>query len=132
MMSKKVNLEQEQFRLKLYTQRIKGGYGPETNSSLAELHSQMNDLTQKISTIDERIKLLAKEAQEIFNPRWGLLTRAGFDKSYLARQLEGYADIYMSRVSNLLYQTPFAYLRSTRSSLPHDGGIIGGPHEWEK
>jgi FMN phosphatase YigB (HAD superfamily) len=132
MMSKKVNLEQEQFRLKLYTQRIKGGYGPETNSSLAELHSQMNDLTQKISTIDERIKPLAKEAQEIFNPRWGLLTRAGFDKSYLARQLEGYADFYMSRVSNLLYQTPFAYLRSTRSSLPHDGGITRGPHEWEK
>jgi hypothetical protein len=61
-----------------------------------------------------------------------ILTRAGFDKSYLARQLEGYADIYMSRVSNLLYQTPFAYRRFTRSSLPHDGGIVGGPHEWKK
>jgi HAD superfamily 5'-nucleotidase-like hydrolase len=131
MMGKKATLEQEQVRLKLYTQRIKGGYGPETSLLLDELNSQMKDLTEKISTIDERIKPLAKEAQEIFNPRWGLLTRAGFDKSYLARQLEGYADIYMSRVSNLLYKTPFAYLRSTRSSLPHDGGIPGGPHEWK-
>ena len=130
MMGKKVDLEQEQVRLKLYAQRLKARYGPEITLRLNEISSQINDLTQKISTIDERIKPLAKEAQEVFNQRWGLLTRAGFDKSYLARQLEGYADIYMSRVSNLLYQTPFAYLRSTRSSLPHDGGIIGGPHEW--
>ncbi|MGD8763907.1 MAG: HAD-IG family 5'-nucleotidase [Desulfobacteraceae bacterium] len=129
MMGKKANLEREQFQLRLFIQRIKRGYGPESTLLLNELNSQLKDLTQKISTLDERIKPLAKEAQEIFNPRWGLLTRAGFDKSYLARQLEGYADIYMSRVSNLLYQTPFAYLRSTRSSLPHDGGIIGGPHE---
>ena len=132
MMGKKVKLEQELAQFKLYAQRIKDGYGPETTLLIDELNSQMNELAQKISTIDEQIIPLAKEAQKIFNPRWGLLTRAGFDKSYLARQLEGYADIYMSRVSNLLYQTPFAYLRSTRSSLPHDGGILGGPHEWKK
>lgn len=132
MMCKKVKLEQELDQFKLCAQRIKGAYGPETTLLIDELNIQINELAQKISTIDEQIKPLAKEAQMIFNPRWGLLTRAGFDKSYLARQLEGYADIYMSRVSNLLYQTPFAYLRSTRSSLPHDGGILGGPHEWKK
>ena len=37
----------------------------------------------------------------------------------------------MSRVSSFLYHTPFAYLRSTKSSLPQDGGIVGGPHEGE-
>ncbi|MGD2015075.1 MAG: HAD-IG family 5'-nucleotidase [Desulfobacterales bacterium] len=132
MMGKKVTLEQEHARLKLHTQRIKGGYGPETKLVIDEINSQVSEVEQKILTLDERIKPLAKKAQEIFNPHWGLLTRAGFDKSYLARQLEGYADIYTSRVSNLIYQTPFAYLRSTRSSLPHDGGIIGGPHEWKR
>jgi hypothetical protein len=130
MMGKKTELEQEQTQLKLYIQRIEGGYGPKTSLPLEELNRQLDELTQKITALDERIKPLAREAHEIFNSRWGLLTRAGFDKSYLARQLEGYADIYMSRVSNLLYQTPFAYLRSTRSSLPHDGGRVGGPHEW--
>jgi hypothetical protein len=35
------------------------------------------------------------------------------------------------RVSNFHYRSPFAYLRSTRSSLPHDGGIIEGPSKWE-
>jgi hypothetical protein len=38
----------------------------------------------------------------------------------MARQLERYADIYTSRVSNLGYYTPFAYLRPPPGSLPHD------------
>jgi hypothetical protein len=38
----------------------------------------------------------------------------------MARQLERYADIYTSRVSNLLYVTPFAYLRPPPGKLPHD------------
>lgn len=131
MMVEKTKLEREQAQIRLHAQRAKCGYGPKPTFSVAELYGQMDQLKKKISALDERIKPLAQEAQKMFNPRWGLLTRAGFDKSYLVRQLEGYADIYMSRVSNFLYQTPFAYLRSTRSSLPHDGGIVGGPHEGE-
>jgi hypothetical protein len=38
----------------------------------------------------------------------------------MARQVERYADIYTSRVSNFLYHTPFLYLRAPRGSLPHD------------
>lgn len=38
-----------------------------------------------------------------FNKRWGYLSRAGLnDKSQLCRQIEKYADIYTSRVSNFL------------------------------
>ncbi len=46
--------------------------------------------------------------------------RTGIDKSHLARQIERYADIYTARVSNFLHVTPFAFLRSSRGSLPHD------------
>jgi hypothetical protein len=43
-----------------------------------------------------------------FNKRWGYLTRAGLDdKSQLCRQIEKYADIYTSRVSNFLRYTPY-------------------------
>jgi hypothetical protein len=56
------------------------------------------------------------------SPAWGLMMRTGNDKSHLARQVERYADIYMSRVSNFLYETPFAYLRAPRGYLPHDDG----------
>ena len=58
------------------------------------------------------------------NPQWGPLMRAGNDKSYLARQVERYADVYLSRVSNFLAHTPFAYLRSPRGTLPHDTTVL--------
>lgn len=36
-----------------------------------------------------------------FNERWGYLSRSGLnDKSQFTRQIEKYADIYTSRVSN--------------------------------
>lgn len=47
-----------------------------------------------------------------FNARWGYLSRAGLnDKSQLCRQIEKYADIYTSRVSNFLRYTPYMYFR---------------------
>ena len=54
---------------------------------------------------------------------WGLLMRAGNDKSKLAYQVERYADIYTSRVSNFGPATPFFYVRSPRGSLPHDPSV---------
>jgi HAD superfamily 5'-nucleotidase-like hydrolase len=131
LMTQKSELERQRAQLRLQMQRETRNYGPESGVANAELSQRIHEISQEISELDEQIGPLAQEAGMLFNPRWGLLTRAGYDKSYLTRLLEGYADIYMTRVSNFLYQTPFAYLRSTRSSLPHDGGSVGGPHETE-
>jgi hypothetical protein len=131
MMSRKEKLEQEQAHLRLSMQRLQQGYGPKHSSPVADLRGRAEEVGQELSVLDAQIAPVAREAQTLFNPHWGLLTRTGNDKSYLARQLEGYADIYMSRVSNLLYQTPFGYLRSTRISLPHDRSIVGGSREGE-
>lgn len=59
-----------------------------------------------------------------FNERWGFLSRAGLnDKSQLCRQIEKYADVYTSRVSNLMRYTPYMYFRSPSQSLAHDRGL---------
>ncbi|KAG1676732.1 hypothetical protein FOA52_005021 [Chlamydomonas sp. UWO 241] len=53
------------------------------------------------------------------------LSRAGLnDKSQLCRQIEKYADIYTSRVSNFLTYTPFMYFRAPATSLAHDLGSL--------
>jgi HAD superfamily 5'-nucleotidase-like hydrolase len=93
-----------------YTSVVDAQFNPK---SLAELRSQTE-------VLDEKVSPLARASTELNNPYWGLLMRTGNDKSYLAYQVERFADIYTSRVSNLLYTTPFAYLRSHRGSLPHD------------
>jgi 5'-nucleotidase len=85
-----------------------------------ELRRRMQSLRSELEDLDARVAPLAREAGELHNKRWGLLMRAGADKSYFARQIERYADIYMSRVSNLAAYTPFVYLRAPRVSLPHD------------
>lgn len=120
MMADKEGMEHRFSQLRLMLQRLERGYGPQPDTPAAELRAQMTELRQRLTALDERIAPLAREAGELVNPRWGPLLRAGNDKSHLARQIERYADIYMSRVSNLLAQTPFVYLRSPRGSLPHD------------
>jgi hypothetical protein len=111
-------LEQEYAQTRLAQQRKKLAYGPVVDDH--DVHKRMAKIRQELTALDEEIAPLAARAGTAHNARWGLLLRAGNDKSQLARQIERYADVYTSRVSNLLHITPFAYLRSPRGSLPHD------------
>jgi len=82
--------------------------------------AEIRALRGRLVDLDQRIAPLAKQSNELLNVRWGPLMRCGNDKSHLARQIERYADVYMSRVSNLLAYTPYAYLRAPRVTLPHE------------
>ncbi|MCA9619331.1 MAG: HAD-IG family 5'-nucleotidase [Myxococcales bacterium] len=120
LMADKERLEYQQAHLRLAVQRSKLGRPSEPDAPLEALTAGLHALRRELEALDQRIGPLAARASEAMNPRWGLLMRAGNDKSQLARQIERYADFYTSRVSNLRYATPFAYLRSVRGSLPHD------------
>jgi 5'-nucleotidase len=126
LMGEKEAMEQQSAQLRLKLQRIQGGYGPRASQSEEELRDEMAALRDRLQHLDVQIAPLAKAVGTISNPYWGQLMRTGNDKSQLARQVERYADVYMSRVSNFLGPTPFAYLRSSRGSLPHDP-LIGDP-----
>ena len=110
LMSEKIELDRRQAQLRLARANGRG----------AAVSAELNEVTAKAVELDEMIAPLAREASGLGNPIWGPLMRAGNDKSLFARQVERYADVYMSRVSNLRYETPFAYLRAARGSLPHD------------
>ncbi|MCB9555765.1 MAG: HAD-IG family 5'-nucleotidase [Deltaproteobacteria bacterium] len=93
----------------------------------SEPNAQTEALRTELIKLDNQISPLARASGKIGNETWGPLLRTGNDKSLLARMVERHADIYTSRVSNFLFQTPFAYLRSPRGSMPHDPGQpIGG------
>lgn len=119
LMDKKQALEVQLSALRLMAQRRKFDYGaPEPASP--DLPKDMGRVRQAMMRLDNTIKPLAEAASQLGNAAWGPLMRAGNDKSHLARQVERYADIYMSRVANFASVTPFGYLRSMRGSLPHD------------
>jgi len=126
MMVEKERLEAQLSQVRLDLQRLRGQYGPVPSADAAHLEVRLQELRGRLLPLDGEIAPLARAATELTNSRWGLLTRAGNDKSHLARQVERYADVYTSRVSNFLHATPFVYLRSPRGSLPHDPASPGG------
>lgn len=92
---------------------LHGGASARADEDLAELN-------RALGALDERIAPLAIASGELHNPSWGLLMRAGLDKSLFARQVERYADVYTSRVAHLRDVTPYGMLRAAWTSLPHD------------
>jgi FMN phosphatase YigB (HAD superfamily) len=120
LMAEKERLEHQFSRLRLGRQRLDKHYGPRPTESHSAIEHRMRALRERMIALDDRIAPLAARAAALSNEGWGLLLRTGNDKSHLARQIERYADVYTSRVSNLLALTPFVYLRSPRGSLPHD------------
>ncbi|KAH7298269.1 hypothetical protein KP509_25G034600 [Ceratopteris richardii] len=78
-----------------------------------ELAENMQKMLLTMQRLDKKIAPMLEADGLYFNKRWGYLSRAGlWDKSHLTRQIEKYADIYTSRVSNFLQYTPFMYFRS--------------------
>lgn len=125
-MQRKEQLEAESCQVRLELQRRRLHYGPRADIPDEQLVARGTALRAELEALDAELGPMARAASELSNPHWGLLTRAGNDKSHLARQVERYADIYTSRVSNFLFATPFVYLRSPRGSLPHDPNVPGG------
>lgn len=122
LMADKAALEFEfsQLRLDLLRRRVEPRYGPHGDVPSAELDLRMAALREALVALDAQIAPLASRSSRLHNPHWGLLLRAGNDKSLLAHQIEQHADIYTSRVSNLLPETPFVYFRPPSGRLPHD------------
>ncbi len=104
-------------RLQRLRRRTEGGDGL---PDMVEIDARIERVRAELAELDDEIAPLAIAAGSLNNPTWGLLMRSGADKSLFARQVERYADVYTSRVSNFLHATPYAFLRAFRSALPHD------------
>jgi len=92
-------------------------FSPETEG---EMRVRMGDLLATMVQYDNKIAPMMYQEGSDFNKYWGYISRGGFgDKSHLMRQIEKYADVYTSRVSNFLRYTPYMYFRASRQSLAH-------------
>lgn len=119
LMAEKTRYEHALSLARLELQRKKAGR-QEIASSPGKLENRIQKLRNHLLGLDEEIGPLAHQSSTLLNLRWGPLLRSGNDKSHLAYQVERSADIYTSRVSNFLQASPYAMLRSSRGSMPHD------------
>ena len=110
LMHKKEPMEDE--LTELMTKKI------ENQKSVNEAEIEL--LSKNIAEIDFQISQLIKKQQALYNQHWGQLMRAGNEESYFAYQLDRYACVYMTKLSDLLDLSPRTYFRAPRRPLSHE------------
>ncbi|MBM4117433.1 HAD-IG family 5'-nucleotidase [bacterium] len=127
LMARKEEMERALSHLRLRVLNRREGAAPPREEPLKALEQRLQAQREALLALDAEITPIAQAAGELANARWGLLMASGNDKSYFARQVERHADIYTSRVSNLLYATPFAFFRARRAPMPHERSLAANP-----
>jgi HAD superfamily 5'-nucleotidase-like hydrolase len=98
---------------------------PKHDSSTVELAKReakrrLDELKATLRTSADEIAELEKSLDRAFNPWWGEIFREGVENSRFGEQVENYACVYTSRVSNFLAYSPLRYFRSPRDHMPHE------------
>jgi hypothetical protein len=103
----------------------------------------LDDLQHQVRTnLDMHKRALREVGQQVeeletaidrhFNPTWGRVFKEGHELSRYGSQVEEYACIYTSRVSNFAYYSPLEYFRTPRDLMPHErSDILPGPTDEE-
>ncbi|HXU63588.1 MAG TPA: HAD-IG family 5'-nucleotidase [Polyangia bacterium] len=65
-------------------------------------------------------RLVESQIDDGFNPYWGPIFREGYEVSKFGEQVEAYACVYTSRVSNFRFYSPMQYFRGARDRMPHE------------
>lgn len=91
------------------------------------LENEIQSLETSIQKIEIELKQKHNEIMDLieqregqFHPIWGELMYTSLKKSRFARQIEGYACLYTTRVINLRFYSPNQNFRSVRDKMPHD------------
>ncbi len=79
---------------------------------------------KQIDGINSEISALISSYSTYFNPYWGEILRAGSEESRYAEQVERYACVYMTKVSDLYEYSPRFYFRPHKRILPHEQAVI--------
>ncbi len=74
----------------------------------------------QLRSVDAEAGAIEREIAQRFHPYWGSLLKEANETSSFGDQVEEYACLYTSRVSNLLAYSPLQYFRSPRDLLPHE------------
>lgn len=74
----------------------------------------------EIEKIDKKIGSLIKTYESNFNTYWGEVMRAGVEPSFYASQIERYACIYMTKISDFSNDSPRSYYRPKKRKIAHE------------
>ncbi len=104
--------------------------GPSPTASPAELEADrmrfkraVERIRGKLRQIDAELTALDRRIDLRFHPYWGSLLKEGNEQSSFGKQVDDYACLYTSRVSNFLAYSPQQAFRSPRDVMAHEIGM---------
>lgn len=89
-------------------------------SDFKVVKAELDTLRRAMREASELSKTLEADIESGFNPFWGLHFKEGNENSRFGEQVEQYACLYTSRVSNFGFYSPLHYYRSQRELMPHE------------
>jgi HAD superfamily 5'-nucleotidase-like hydrolase len=123
------DLRYYQSRFKDLTRQIDHAQAKPNGASVAALEGERARIKRSVEAVRGRLRKFAAELREIeersdalFHPYWGSLLKEGNEQSSFGAQVEEYACLYTSRVSNFLSYSPAQYFRSPRDVMAHEIG----------
>ncbi len=82
--------------------------------------AKLEPLQLQVQNLDEKMGELIQKQRSQHNSLWGEIMRTGVEESHFANQVERFADIYMSQLSDLLRVSPRSYFRKRKRLMAHD------------
>ena len=106
-----------------YAARGSGLSEAEASEVLESVRRQAKERLERLrnheDSISEALKRRSLDVDRAFNRYWGSVFAERYDASFFGAQLESYACLYTSRVSNFLYVSPHRYFRAPHGLMPH-------------
>jgi 5'-nucleotidase len=80
----------------------------------------VDSLRDRAGLMDAEVDSLEARIDHAYNSHWGSCLREGNENSRFGEQVNDYADLYTSRVSNFGPYSPLRYFRAPRRPMPHE------------
>lgn len=90
------------------------------DAKITESQDILSQLEVQLSDTVWRIKSLEEELLEDYNPKWGCLFKSSRRKSRLGDQVEDFACVYTSSITNFYHYPTTKYFRISRDLMAHE------------
>ena len=120
------DLRYYQARIKELTRQIEhknGTPGTDLDADRMRFKRAVDRIRGKLRQIEAEVTALERRIDLRFHPYWGSLLKEGNEQSSFGKQVDEYACLYTSRVSNFMAYSPQQTFRSPRDVMAHEIGV---------
>ncbi|ERN17467.1 5'-nucleotidase domain-containing protein 4 isoform X2 [Amborella trichopoda] len=94
------------------------------NEDKSKLLFELKELQSEREEVRQLHQQTQRECHRKFHRTWGQLMKTGYQNSRFAHQVERFACLYTSQVTNLSLYSPDKYYRTSEDFMPHEFDII--------